>query len=148
MRIIFISICTLAICGCYFSRHHPTRAASDANSFLKALYLDHNYEAAWDLGDDTLHKSASVETLERMSWWIEDNSGQLEELKAESYTPPSGDSIELFYVGRYEKGVLYHRLLLVGDASKGYRVSGVWFRDSPYPQLAPRHPFEINIVVK
>lgn len=59
-----------------------------------------------------------------------------------------GPSIELFYIGTYDNGVLYQRVVVVGDASAGYRVSGVWFQHEPYPQRNLRRKFEIEIPVQ
>ena len=56
--------------------------------------------------------------------------------------------MELFYVGTYDNGVLYHRLVLAGDASAGYRVTGIWFKPEPYPENVMRKKFETEIPVE
>lgn len=50
-------------------------------------------------------------------------------------------------MGEYKKGVLYHRLVLMGDASSGYRVSSVWFKSDPYPENPLRLKFDGDIFV-
>ena len=72
----------------------------------------------------------------------------LQRLAAESYLMVQGAGMELFYVGTYDNGVLYHRLVLVGDASAGYQVAGIWFKPDPYPENAARQKFETEIPVQ
>lgn len=55
--------------------------------------------------------------------------------------------MELFYVGMYEEGTLYHHLILLGDPS-GYKVSGVWYSLDPYPEQASRRKFNQEILVE
>ncbi len=50
--------------------------------------------------------------------------------------------MELFYVGTYENGTLYHRLVLMGDADTGYKVSGIWYSVDPYPKHTLRREFK------
>jgi len=97
MKTTLISLCALALCGCYFQsvRHNPAKAASDTNVFLKALYLDQNYQRAFNLGDDALRKAATADNLEQMAQTAEENAGRLEELKAESYRQTPGRTMEI-----------------------------------------------------
>jgi len=111
------------------------------------MYLERNYERALSLGDEALRKSSSADNLEHMVDLAEGNCGQLKELKAESYRMTPGATMELFYQGSCAKGSIYYRLVMAGDSVSGYRVSGVWFKDSPYPEDNLRRQFETNIVV-
>jgi len=138
----------LASCSLQSFKHNPTTAVMATNVFLRALYIEHNYEHALQLSDEALRKSATATNLAQMVTLAEKKCGVLKELKADSYLMTPGSTMELFYDGRCDRGTLYHRLVLVGDVSNGYRVSGVWFQDSPYPDQALRRPFETNIVVE
>ena len=44
-------------------------------------------------------------------------------------------------------GTLYHRLVLQGEATSGYRVSGLWYQFDPYPPQTLRRKFETDIPV-
>jgi hypothetical protein len=128
-------------------RHDPHRAALDTNKFLKALYFDHDIGGALNLADEQLQKNASADRLARM---IEENKqkwGELTTLKAESYLMTLDRTMELFYVGEHKNGVLYYRFVLVGDASTGYKVAGIWFQADPYPETQLRRKFNAPIVV-
>ena len=150
MQKVLAPLLCLALVGCSFQsiKHSPTTAAASTNLFLRALYVEHNYERALSLSDEALRKSATADNLAQMVDLAEKNCGALKELKADSYLMAQGKTMELFCVGRCDRGILYHRLVLVGDASDGYRVSGVWFKDSPYPEQTMRRRFETDIFVE
>jgi hypothetical protein len=114
---------------------------------LKALYFDEQFDEALQLADPALRNSASPTDLENMVRRAQQQLGTLKKLKADSYLMTLGRSMELFYVGTYERGTLYHRLVLVGDASSGYKVSGVWFQREPYPPSSLRRQFTEDIFV-
>lgn len=124
------------------------KAALDANQFLKALYLDENPSEALKLCDEQLRNPGATEALTKLINQIKAERGHLKSLAADSYLMVQGPGMELFYVGTYENGVLYHRLVVVGDISTGYKVSGVWFQHEPYPQSQLRRKFEVEIPVQ
>lgn len=139
----------LLISACHFQsvRHNPVKATVDANQFLKALYFDEDGTAALRLADDGLRQAVTGDNLKKMVDEVKQQRGVLKRLRADSYLMTQGQTMELFYIGEYEKGVLYHRLVLIGDASSGYRVSGVWFKPEPYPENPLRRKFDGDIFV-
>ena len=139
----------LALPACQFRSvtHSPMKAAYNANQFLIALYFDEDYAKALELADEQLRQSATPNDLKTMTDKIKQEYGALKKLKADSYLMEQGNTMELFYVGEYEKGTLYHSLVLVGDTSSGYRVSGVWHRPEPYPDDPLRRKFDVEIFV-
>jgi hypothetical protein len=141
---------SLLLCDCRIERvkQDPTKAVSDTNQFLKALYFEERFDEALRLADPTLSNSATPADLENMVKKTKQEVGEVKKLKADSYLMTQGRSMELFYVGTYEKGTLYHRLVLVGDAFSGYRVSGVWFQAEPYPEQTLRRKFSEDIFVE
>jgi hypothetical protein len=139
----------LSLSACHFqsTRHSPVKAASDANQFLKALYFDEDSAGALRLADPKLRESVSADNLKKMVDEVKQERGGLKRLRADSYLMTPGQTMELFYVADYEKGVLYHRLVLMGDAQSGYRVSGFWFQLDPYPENPLRRKFDVEIFV-
>ncbi len=129
-------------------QHDPIAAVSDVNKFLKALYVEQDYPRALELADTQLRQSSNADDLKRMVEKIKDQRGELRKLKADSYLMTPGRSMELFYTGTYEKGNLYHRLVLVGDVSTGYKVSGVWYSTDPYPKQSLREKFSQDLFVQ
>ena len=143
----FILLCFSA---CHFqaTEHDPVKAALDTNQFLKALYLDENPSEALKFSDEQFGGPAAIDALTKMISQIRAERGRLKTLTADSYLMMQGPAMQLFYVGTYEKGVLYHRLVVVGDASTGYKVSGVWFQHEPYAQSNLRRKFQMEIPVQ
>ena len=145
--IIVSLLLSLSACHSQSVRHSPVKAAFDANQFLKALYFDEDYPGALRLTDEQLRQSVTADDLKKMVNGMKQERGALKRLRADSYLMTQGETMELFYTGEYEKGVLHHRLVLMGDASSGYRVSGVWFQPDPYPENPLRRKFDVEISV-
>ncbi|HWN10529.1 MAG TPA: hypothetical protein VNO50_14895 [Pyrinomonadaceae bacterium] len=150
MRNTFIlGLFLLLFCSCRLevTQHNPVRALSETNSFLKALYIEEDYPTAFELSHAELRKGVTSDNLKQI---VERTKqlGTLKRLKADSYMETPGRTMELFYVGMYERGTIYHRIVLMGDATSGYKVSGVWFKAEPYPQHASRQKFNEEIFVE
>jgi hypothetical protein len=140
----------LSLASCTFKAvsHSSKTAARDSNLFLKALYVDHNYDRTMTLAHEELRKMISAEKLAQLVEMAEKACGVRQEFKAESYQMVPNQGFELFYVQKCEKTTLYHRTIMVGDTRAGYRVAGVWFQDKPYPENQLRHKFDTDIVVE
>jgi hypothetical protein len=136
--------------ACHFQaiKHDPVEAVLDTNRFLKAFYVDENPSEALKFFNEELRTSHATDGLTRMLTQIKREQGSLRRLAADSYLMVQGPAMELFYIGTYDNGVLYHRLVVVGDASAGYKVAGVWFQHEPYPQSQLRRKFETEIPVQ
>jgi len=145
-----LTLSLLVLTGCRYETvtHEPVRAASDTNRFLKALYFEEDYPKALDLADVQLRQSTNADDLKRLVEGIQQQHGKLKTLRADSYLMTPGSTMELFYIGEYEKGILYHRLVLMGNASSGYRVSGVWYQPGAYAAQPLRRSFNQDIQVK
>jgi hypothetical protein len=148
MKIILILLLAGALVGCTFRSvsHDPSTAAMAANVFLKALYIEHDYDRALMLSDESLRRMVTSDKLAELVKVVDDNCGELKQLQADSYAKGQDLTLELFYTATCEKKTLYHRLVMVGDVSKGYRTAGVWFQDAPYPGNRPK--FKNGIVVQ
>src|SRR5713226_7659803 len=135
-RCAILALLVTFLCDCRLEtvQQDPNRAVSDANQFLKALYFDGRFSEAQDLADPELRHATTPAVLREIAEKATQQKGALKTLKADSYLMTPGRTMELFYIGTYEKGTLYHRLVLSGDASSGYKVSGVWFQPEPYPE--------------
>src|SRR5262249_21740110 len=122
-RCAILALLVSFLCDCRLEtvKQDPNRAVSDANQFLKDLYFDERFPEALEIADPTLRQSTTPTVLREIAEKATQQKGALQELKADSYLMTPGRSMELFYIGKYEKGVLYHRLVLVGDASSGYK---------------------------
>lgn len=139
----------LCLSGCEYQaiKHDPHKAVLDANRFMKALYLDENPSEALQYCDERMRVPNATDNLTNMIKKTRQERGSLRKLSASSYVMEQGSAMQLLYVGTYEKGVLYHRIAVEGNAD-GYRVVGVWFQPEPYPQSELLHNFETEIPVQ
>jgi len=135
-------------CALQATKHDAVKAVIDANQFLKAFYLDENPSEALKFCDEQFGMPGAIDALTKMLNQIKAERGSLKSLTADSYLMVPGRGMELFYVGKYENGFLYHRLVVVGSASTGYKVSGVWFQHEPYPESTLRRKFETEMPVQ
>jgi hypothetical protein len=140
---------TVALSACRFQtvNHSPIKAAFDINQFLKALYSDEDCAKALEPAAEPLRQSVTADDLKKMVEGIRQERGNLKRLKADSYLMTQGQTMELFYVAEHENGFLYHRLVVIGDSSSGYKVAGVWFQRDPYPAHGLRRQFDDEIFV-
>jgi hypothetical protein len=149
MKVVRMSVCLSLLLvlmnACHLEqiRHDPEMAVLAANTFLSVLYFNEDYDKAIQLADAQLRDNASINDLRNMVGMTKRERGRLQSLTADSYVINPGHNIGLFYIGHYAGGgILYHRLVLIGDATSGYRVAGVWFSRKPYPSTSSRHKFE------
>lgn len=142
------SIVLLSGCRLEYAKHDPMKAVSDANVFMKALYLDEHYQKAFEISHPELRRRGSPGDLLQIIERIKQQVGGLRRLKADSYFEGHDKTVEVFYIGTYERGVIYHRIVLTGDTSNGYKVSGVWLNTEPYPEIGSRYRFKNEIFVE
>jgi hypothetical protein len=130
-----VCFAALALAGCRLDviSHDERMAASEAGEVLRLLYLRGDYVAVHERLSPELRRSSSTESLRNQASLLLQKFGKLRDLRPDSYTPVPGQrAINIFLEGKHEKAVSYHRILLTGDA-RGYKVSGLWVSERPYP---------------
>jgi len=97
---LFLAVFIVSAAGCISQSvtHDPDRAATDANQFLKAIYIDRNSSAALALAENGLRESVARETLTNMVDELIRERGALKRMAAESYLMADGRNIVIFYV--------------------------------------------------
>jgi hypothetical protein len=153
-RALRVSFSTLALlvslpnCVVRPVRHEPGEALIISNKFLSALYYDGDYKRAFQYVDSHFKETASIDDLHTLVLRIKQERGNLQAIRTESYLIVPGSGMQLFYVGTYDRGMLYHRVAVSGDASSGYQIAGVWYSTDPYPRQSLRRDFEDQIVIR
>lgn len=130
------------ICGCGGSAsaqsiriiaHDPKAAATSAEAFARAAFLEKDVKKAHGLLATETRKSVSVdklaETLKAMH-----PRGYPAEVKAIEYeSQPGQRAMNIFLKGTGGDETFHYRLYMVGDSSAGYAVAGVFRGSGPYP---------------
>lgn len=134
MKWILGVLAVLAGCGSNAIRHDPGLAVAEANKLLRTLYFDEDYTRAYDELDPGHKVHYEPDHLRQTVDQMRDLFGNIEELQAYSYELISTErSITLYYKGTNQRGASYHRVVLVGDADSGYKVTGVFLASQQYP---------------
>jgi hypothetical protein len=67
----FLLAFVVCACSVHTERHDPVRAAYDTNDFLRALYVDGEYDKALAFGNSRLRQSLIHDDLKRLAEGIE-----------------------------------------------------------------------------
>ena len=122
----------LSGCGDVFF-HKPQKARETANVFLNLLYQKGDVENIYELTTDQFRKTYKIKHLDGLREKLNKKFGKIEGLRAESYVLEKEErTIILFYIGISEKQMSYHKVTMVWDDDKGYKVSGLSFSAMPY----------------
>lgn len=129
-------------------KHDPERALSNTKQFVKVLYCEKAVDTALALTDASLRQFATSADLQNILDKAVKEVGKTTKLTADSYLMAPGRNIEIFYVATGQKGVLYHRIVVTGDAASGYKVTGAWFQTQPYPSNTLRRRFHTELTIE
>lgn len=146
--VVLAVLCFLGGCTLRATTHNPVKEALAASIFLRTVYIDHDYVHAMQLAHDELQQSVGVDDLRQIAEEAQSKEGKVQTFTGESFLPTPGETIEVFFVGQHERQTLYHRLVLIGDESNGYKVSGVWFSTQPYAAHTERRRFSQPVLVE
>lgn len=119
-------------CGALYY-HNPQKARQTAYTFLNAVYVQGNFEKAYSMVDADFDRDYSAGYLEKISARFFRVFDKLEGLKADAYLAEQGDrAIMILFTGISEKAPSYHKVMLIGDGKRGYKVSSVIYSDVPF----------------
>ena len=129
--------------------HDENKAAAEAGEFLRILFLESNFEKAYQKLSEESRNVTNPAGLQKITGMMKENIGNLKELQLDSFSPvPGQKAINIFYNGIKEKGLCYFRVFLTGDASSGYKVSGFFVANQPYPpKMYPRRKFNKSVII-
>jgi hypothetical protein len=119
-------------CGSLYY-HSPQKARETAYNFLNSVYMQGNFDRAYSLVDADFLRDYGSGYLEKISTRFFRVFDRLEGLRADAYLVEQGDrSIMVLFSGISEKAPSYHKVMLIGDGRRGYRVSSVIYSDAPF----------------
>ncbi len=140
---LLIGIGLFFLCSCdKFSLHDPEKARTEADLFLKTLYVDKRYADAYAMTDAIFQKDHDVSDMEvAISMW-EKKFGKTIGFRAISYQELENRIIMVFFQSLQEKGILYHKIALKGDSKAGYKTEEVYISDQPFREYREPVKFE------
>lgn len=129
----FLAFAALAgACGMLYY-HNPQKARETAYSFLNDVYMQGNYKKAYSMVDADFDRDYGAGYLEKISTRFFKVFDRLEGLRADAYLLEPGErAIMILFSGISEKAPSYHKVMLIGDGQRGYRISSVIYSDVPF----------------
>jgi hypothetical protein len=131
--------CVLALsCGAQLIVHDEEAAAKVAEHFASVAFVDHDSQNAHGLLSVEARNAVSREQLSDTIAKMHPREFPTR-VKAVEFEPMPGQRAMLIYLnGSATDEEFYYRLQVVGDATLGYEVSGLWRGSGPYPPSARR----------
>jgi len=118
--------------GCLW-QHNIDKARDTAEIFLKALYIENNFDKAYQMCDEKMKKIFGVDFLENTSKKFKSNYQTIDRIIPDAYFFESGDrAITVFFSGLSEKGVSYHKVVLELGKNNEYKIISTFFSDQPF----------------
>jgi hypothetical protein len=134
--------CFASSCGMLFY-HNPQQARETAYKFLNAVYMQGDFKKAYSLVDADFDRNYGAGYLEKISARFFKVFDKLEGLRADAYLIEQGQrSIMILFTGISEKAPSFHKVMLMGDGSRGYWVSSVIYSDIPFTGFRTLKPFK------
>ncbi|MBP7792294.1 MAG: hypothetical protein KA120_04445 [Candidatus Goldbacteria bacterium] len=130
----YACVFVLMFSGCNFLwQHNPEKARDMAESFLNAIYVENNFNKAYQMCDEKMKKIFGIDFLENTSKKFKTKYVALERLVPDSYFYEQGDrSITIFFSGLSEKGISYHKVILEYDEKGEYKIISTFFLEKPF----------------
>jgi hypothetical protein len=120
--------------------HEPSIAATNAAQFAQIAFVQQNSERAYDLLADEMKNSTSLQEFKEGISKLHPSKYPLK-IEATEYEPrPGQKGMSIFLYGENEDEKFYYEFVMDGVKEEGYKVSGIWRGNGPYPPSTMRKP--------
>jgi len=128
-----IFICTLALSCGLSAENKASMAFSVANPVLVQFYIKGDIEGAFKNLDPKVQKDFKLDEFKTLYNKIITDYGHVQSLETDSYIIiPNKNAAMLFYQANHATGKAYHRIVMLGNDKKGYKVGGLYSQKQPY----------------
>jgi hypothetical protein len=126
--IVFFTNCSGSVIG-----HDEDMAAKSAIQFAKIAIVQHDIQNGYSLLSENAKKTITLEKYSEVFSQMHPASYPLS-LTADEFEPiPGQKGINIFLHGESGAEQFYYRLTMEGTAGNGYKVSGLYRGNGPYP---------------
>jgi|WetSurMetagenome_2_1015567.scaffolds.fasta_scaffold109630_1 hypothetical protein len=138
-----IALMFLISCRVTVISHEEELAAKSAIDFAKVALIRQDIQHSYSLLSDNAKKTTSFENYSQILSKIHLSSYPIS-LTAEEYEPiPGQEGMNVFLYGENGSEKFFYRLIMEGTARKGYKVSGIYRGNGPYPPSNLRKKLKI-----
>ncbi len=133
------SILCLSLSSCVSVIHHDEHAAANAaTQFANAAFIEHDFSKARELMASEPAQQLSAEGLADVVTKMHQDAYPTQ-VAATDFEPMPGQRAMMIYLkGENDGAVFHYRFVMEGDQTAGYRVSGLFRADNPYPSQNKR----------
>ncbi len=139
---VLIACCTLTSCinvSCInLIAHNPKAAENQATRFAQVAFVARDYATAHDLLSPAARQHIPKDKLSGTITAMHPKSFPSRVTATEYESVPGQRGMIIHLRGDGEGEDFYYRLLMEGDAPSGYRVSGLFRGNGPYPSTNKR----------
>ncbi len=139
-----VTCCTSCIPPVRVLRHSDEAAALEAQKFADAAFVDRDVNKAHSLLSLATQQAYPLEKFQAELAKMH-SSGYPSSVQTTEYQPiPGQPAMSIFLIGENDSGKFFYRLVMEGTQDSGYRVSGFFRGNGPYPASNLRRPLKIG----
>lgn len=113
--------------------HSPEMAGQEANKFAKVALIERDYQIAYGMIVESSKREMSFDKFVEIVRSMHPMAFPIAALATDYEPIPGQRMINIYLYGENGGERFYYRFVMDGDEKAGYRVSGIWRRDEPYP---------------
>jgi len=145
-KILFVTLAlaSLISCGVGVMYHDEDMAVKSAIEFSKVALVRHDIQNGYSLLSDNAKKTVSFEKYSQAFSQMHPSLYPLS-LTAEEYEPmPTQKGVNVFLYGENGSEKFNYRLIMEGTGVTGYKVSGIYRGNGPYPPSQLRRKLKVG----
>jgi len=113
--------------------HSPTMAAEEARSFARAALIERDFPKAYRMFADKSQRSTSFDQFTEAIRNSHPRAFPLTLAVVEYEPVPTQSGMNIYLYGENGEEKFYYRFVMEGVRETGYKVSGLWRNNGPYP---------------
>jgi hypothetical protein len=136
--LLLLVLCATASAQIKIIVHSQEAAAKSAERFARSAFIDKDYAKAHALLAPETRKSVSVEKMAESIKKMHPAAMPAEVKAIEYETQPGQRAMNIYLKGSAGSEMFFYRFYMVGDATSGYEVAGLFRGSGPYPSKAKK----------
>jgi hypothetical protein len=139
LALAFVTSCTASVIS-----HDEDMAAKTAIEFSKVALVQHNIQNGYSLMSENAKKTVSLEKYSQVFSQMHPSLYPLSLTAAEFEPMPGQKGMNIFLYGENGSEKFFYRFTMEGTAGTGYKVSGIYRGNGPYPSSKLRQKLKVS----
>ena len=125
--------------------HDENSAAQEAARFAFTVFVRQDASGGYSLLADTAKKQLSFEQFRAVNAKLHPSTFPTRVVATEFEPIPGQEALNIFLFGEGENEKFYYRIPVEGSLNEGYKVSGMYRGNGPYPPSSLRQKLKAEI---